>query len=256
MLEKYLNHYAGIYHEEPNDKGGGGGDPEPKKIVVTGEDILPKEILDKFKSMAEKSGDVENFAQTLYNENYKLREKLRESDSKGLQDGQVAVPKEVAEHYEWVKEQGGIEKVKERMNKYEELQTNNQKLSRQITARKIADNYDYNPAVLSDLTRDENVEIREIETEDDKGEKITAERAFIVREGKEDMELSKWIDSEKSMYLPALQKEGGNGENSRRRFTSQNPKERGGKAPASSAVDRIKKRNQEQAKADNPLTAK
>lgn len=237
-MNRYFNPFTNVYFEKSDDGGGGSadGDGEQPKVVIDGSGILPEEVKEKLKRTAEKSGGFEDFAEILYNENKQLRDKLRDSEGNGLKKGQVAVPKEVKEHYEKIKELGGFDEVVEKVENYDEVKNERDQMKRKERMKKVAGVYGYNADVLNDLTEGYEVEQKKA-TDGDGNETV---KAFIKTDDGE-VELSNWIDENKSMYKPSLQNTDKSTNGSRRRITSQNSSEETSSS-GSSVIDEWKKK--------------
>lgn len=226
--------------EEPSDKGG-------NKKKEKKREPLSEEFIESLKSLIDKNGGNEETAKILYKDNFDLREKIRGLEERVLEEGQVAVDKSDLEILEAVKEIGTPDEVKKQLK---DLKEGLQKIADFETKQKnttIADAYGYNADVLSDLLKD-----LEVETSKEKdGDKEVLKAKVKVDDTK--MDLKEWIDTHKSVYIPAL--EANSESDGGKRITRQTSKN-GNEQTDNDLVEQFRKRNESRADAGNALSPK
>lgn len=188
---------------QPQGQPQGQAQPTPKPAGNGSGPGLPPEVLAGFNSLVERLGGMSEAAARLYQENYQLREKLREVRSSLPPEGAVVLPPDAAPTWQKVQEllaafDNDPDRVAQALEQGRQALDRLTQLERQELVRKAARLNDYRPEVLAEILGDVSLLIEE------EGETATA--YVVLKEGDEEkrMPLSDWVQEHKAHFLPAL----------------------------------------------------
>jgi len=246
----------GIMFDKPDDSGSAGLNKLSKLIESLGkkvDGILPDEALKSLESLAKRSndGDVDPLHKILFNENFELRKKLKESEIG--EDGEIVTKDQKAlldklEENE-VKSVNDFESVITERNEAKEKLNETQK---EIKINKLASIYGVKSNVVQKLIPDADFEIGK--SKNDEGEEVEIVNVLHGENGKDKTEFSKYVDENLAEFKSSLFTENENEPNTGRKFVKQkgSPSPKGKGSTVKSFLENRNKR----ARSGNPLKPK
>lgn len=167
---------------------------------------LGGEVLDAFKKLLEKHGNSESaVAQMLYQDNYKLREQLRDLKDKVPAQGTVAVAEADAQLLESYRKLGEPNALTTALTERDQLHSELHGLRRDAAIQEAARVSGYRFGVLKHLAApDLAFEVKEVEQD---GEKIQS--VFVAPKDGQPQSLQQYASEHWADFLPALIPQGG-----------------------------------------------
>lgn len=179
--------------DEPNNGGGDNNKPNPAEAFQN--------------LLAKNNNDATKLAAQLHDENYHLREKMREMKKSQPKDGAVTLSdadaKEFADYQKLkIEKQIDLKQITSALGEVETLKTQNKELSRAESERDAADAAGFKLSTFRKLMRDfpdAELEVKQTKAADGKESKT----AFI-RNGDKESPLTEFAETNFTDFLPAL----------------------------------------------------
>ena len=175
-----------------SDGGGGGGTGDsgeqnlPDDLSVSTEQleqalrgVMPESVMQSLKNSAEEEGGWKQLAQTLANDNKKLRDKNRKLTD--APKGAVIIPPEEADALARIKKHGELSKAAEKLEEADELKQKIQRQEKAIAAREAlkASGVDADAFMQMDGARSLQYDTVKTEQENEDGETVTKQMGVV-----------------------------------------------------------------------------
>lgn len=174
------------------------------------------DLAEKVESLLRKhDGKPDEVVRTLLKDNFDLREKrrndraeferqLNEVKGKVPGDDVVTLSKDVAAQVERLKELGGLDAVKERLDRYQELEQKVQKRERSDNLRSIASKAQFDPDVFEQLCNLDGLDPDLFEVKNIGSEKNPSYQVRAKDGDDKDLPIQKFVEKRWAKFLPSL----------------------------------------------------
>lgn len=244
------------------DGGGGGGSADEGITTLLNDidkkisNVLSDDVIGSLKSLAKRSKDSEELDplhKILFNDNYQLRQKVKDAEDKTLGEGKVAVDEDKAKLIQTLEEReiSSVEDLEKHFETHNEISGELQQTKQEVKINKAGEVYGTNPKVLSKLLKSDDLSIETGTKKNDDGEEV--ETVLVVQDDRK-VDLKEYAENNWKEFSPSLFNEnGGESVNSGRKFVKQGS---GGGGGGSSVAEEFLEQRKARTQSGNPLKGK